>query len=467
MVGPPAVELDGDDRDRRAAAVLRRPDQPRRCASAGTPTPTGGPPRAGGCSTRSMTFLRRSGSKDSGRAHDPTRPAPTTSSRPAMDLDTFRDVARRVARRQRRRARPRSGRHDHPRRRHGAALEGQAAHLRRRLDAMGMARAGRWAGRLDAVPRLPGGGPDGPGPRRARHLLDDRGAGADDDRLRPPRAGRRRWCRACSAGDETWCQGFSEPGTGSNLAALACRATRTDDGWSVNGQKVWTSLAQYAQRCVLLVRTGTTEDAHRGITALFVDMVHPTVSRHPGSPSGRSRRCTDARSSARSSSTTSWCRSIACSATSARAGRWRWTCCRSSAAPRCGTAARSSTSGSTTCWAPRRPKRSTRERGRDRVPPAVRVPGPLAVDPAPDGRRRQAGPGDVGRQDPARARSSSRSSTSPPTRWPTTCSSATTTTSERWRSEFLYSRAATIYGGSAEIQRNIVARRLLDLGADR
>ncbi len=82
-------------------------------------------------------------------------------------------------------------------------------------------------------------------------------------------------------GDEVWCQGFSEPSTGSNLGALTCRAVRTDEGWRVTGQKVWTSLAQYAQRCVLLVRSGTPESAHRGITALFVDMDTPGITPRP------------------------------------------------------------------------------------------------------------------------------------------------------------------------------------------
>jgi alkylation response protein AidB-like acyl-CoA dehydrogenase len=262
------------------------------------------------------------------------------------------------------------------------------------------------------------------------------------------------------SGDEIWCQGFSEPNTGSNLGSLTCRATEDGDGWRVNGQKVWTSLAQYARRCVLLTRTGTPESAHRGITAFFVDMDSPGITVRPletmhgvpefsevfyddvfvpaermlGQVDGGWAVAMDLlpyeRSTALWHRTTYLQRRLEQLLSLARAG-----------------ALDPSALGEAIeqVWALRARSRATQRRleAGDTLGPETSIDKVLLAtaeqavfDLACEGLGERVALGD----DPE---------------------------SGRWRAEFLYSRAATIYGGSAEIQRNIVARRLLDLGADR
>ncbi|HEY8523600.1 MAG TPA: acyl-CoA dehydrogenase family protein [Acidimicrobiales bacterium] len=260
-------------------------------------------------------------------------------------------------------------------------------------------------------------------------------------------------------GDETWCQGFSEPGTGSNLASLSCRATRTDDGWVVNGQKVWTSLAQYAQRCVLLTRTGTPESAHRGITALFVDMDSPGITIRPiVTIHGREEFCevffddvVVPADRTLGEEGQGWAVAMDLLPFERSTALWQ----RGAFLYRrldelVATAPESLTPDQVgevflALYGFRARSLATQHRlaSGERLGPETSVDKVLLAtaeqavfDAAADALADHVMFGDDG-------------------------------DAPRWRAEYLYSRAATIYGGSAEIQRNIIARKLLDLGADR
>ena len=92
---------------------------------------------------------------------------------------------------------------------------------------------------------------------------------------------KRRWLPAILDMREIWCQGFSEPEAGSDLAGLRTRAVRDGAAWRITGQKIWTSGAFRAQRCLLLARTGTLEDRHRGLSLFALKLDQPGVTVRP------------------------------------------------------------------------------------------------------------------------------------------------------------------------------------------
>jgi alkylation response protein AidB-like acyl-CoA dehydrogenase len=261
-------------------------------------------------------------------------------------------------------------------------------------------------------------------------------------------------------GDEVWCQGFSEPSTGSNLAALTCRAVRTDDGWRVTGQKVWTSLSQYARRCVLLTRTGSTDSAHRGITALFIDMDVDGITIRPIETMDGEQEFSEVffddvlvpfdRTLGQEGD--GWAFAMDLLPYERSTALWQ-----------------------RAAWLHRR------------LGDLVRHAAPGALDPIALGevtqlvyafrarsratQHRLATGGEIGAETSIDkvllATAEQALFDLAADALPSEIVGGDDVKSERWRSEFLYSRAASIYGGTAEIQRNIIARRLLDLGNDR
>jgi alkylation response protein AidB-like acyl-CoA dehydrogenase len=118
-----------------------------------------------------------------------------------------------------------------------------------------------------------------PGRHAAHRALRPRDGGAGDHGLR--HAEQQRFLPGIASGEVWWSQGYSEPGSGSDLASVKTRAERVGDKYIVNGQKTWTTLGQYGEWIFCLVRTSNEGKPQTGISFLLVDMKSPGVTVRP------------------------------------------------------------------------------------------------------------------------------------------------------------------------------------------
>ena len=263
------------------------------------------------------------------------------------------------------------------------------------------------------------------------------------------------------SGAEQWCQGFSEPGTGSDLSSLRCRAIPDGDAaWLINGQKVWTSLAQYSDRCVLLTRTGDPESRHRGITAFLVDMDAPGITVAPLEMINGEREFAEV----------FFDDVVVPSDRMLGELNGGWAVAMSILPYE-----RSSCFWQRIAYLYRRLERLVEltPKADDRTAEAVgnaylQLHALRARSRATQ--HRLAAGATLGAEtsiDKVLVAAGEQTTYDTVRKLlPGTVEVDDSTDAEAWRIETLYSRAATIYGGTAEVQRNIIARRLLDLGSD-
>lgn len=267
------------------------------------------------------------------------------------------------------------------------------------------------------------------------------------------------------SGAELWCQGFSEPDSGSDLASLRCRAVphggdpHRATHWRIDGQKVWTSLAQFADRCVLLTRTGPLESRHRGITAFFVDMDTPGIRVAPLEMMNGDLEFAEV-----------FFDDVVVPAERMLGdlnGGW-------AVAMSILPYERSSCFWQRIAHLYRRLERLVEvapadDRAAEIVGEAYLQLHQLRARSRAT-QHRLAATGTIGAEtsvDKVLVATAEQSLYDAARRLlPGTIETGDDAASRAWRSQYLFSRAATIYGGTAEVQRNIIARRLLDLGGD-